>query len=127
MARACVYIAGLISTPDYTGVNLESIRHGIAVTATLMESDCIAPFPTFTNFVLCLKHPVSRAAFLDCDNAWLDKADAILLLSGWHTSKGACDERERAISNATPVFSHIETLQQWAYNNGYGPQPRGNI
>ena len=43
----------------------------------------------------------------------LARCDAVLLLSGWQESVGACRERQEAVSLQIPVFDSVEFLNAW--------------
>jgi len=45
-----------------------------------------------------------------CDLAWLEVCDAILMLPGWETSKGAVIEHQRAAELGMPIYYSIEEV-----------------
>ena len=59
-------------------------------------------------------------ADLKCPQFWYDgtmellrRCDAILLIPGWESSKGALAEREEAIKLSIPVFYRVPDVDSW--------------
>lgn len=114
MKRKCVYVAGAISAPS-AGKFLNNLRKGIQLSKDVFLLG-YAPFCPFIDFHYNLVMDDREIAsiktedFYEYSIAWLEKTDAVLVVSGWETSKGTKLEIDRAAELHIPIFYSIDKL-----------------
>ena len=107
-----VFVAGMISAEDTEGL-FENIRIGMAICRRLMEMG-LAPFPEFCDFAYLVNDHVPVSTLQQVSLAWLEVADAVLMLPDWERSAGARKERQRAETMCIPIFYNTKDLLEWA-------------
>jgi len=112
-----VYIAGAISDPSTLQL-FENIRRGIKASADLFFSKKYSPFCPFLDYQFLLVKDESQTVgikdFYNYSLAWLEKAEAVLVLLDSDNSVGTKGEIERAMELGIPVFKSRESLDDWA-------------
>lgn len=113
-SRKRIYVAGAINAPS-AGKYLNNIRKGIQLSSKIFLLG-YAPFCPFIDFHYNLVmsdvevESIKTQDFYDYSMAWLDKADAILVVPGWEKSVGTKLELERAKANKIPIFYSTRDL-----------------
>ena len=89
MKRKRVYIAGAINAPS-AGKYLNNIRKGIQLSSKVFLLG-YAPFSPFVDFLFNLVMDdvdvthIKTEDFYEYSIAWLEKADAVLVVPGWES------------------------------------------
>ncbi len=108
-ARLRVYIAGAYRSRTIEGI-AANMRRGIALAHEVLALGH-APFVPWLDFQLLLAGEVDVAALQAASMAWLEAADAVLVVpDGWRDSLGTVCEVLRAVEMGKPVHCMIETL-----------------
>lgn len=112
MAR--VYVAGPFrAKPDVadTWKQHENIERASRLSTRVWELGAagFAPHKNTEN----LQGHLPDHAYLAGDLAWLEVADAMILVEGWETSQGTLGEIEFARARGIPVFETLGDLQDW--------------
>ena len=107
-----IYVAGPIN-----GINvlatLANIEAGLKASADLMVKG-YAPFPVFSDFQIVMRCPQIRIEQIYAYSiAWMEHADAVLMLDGWQLSRGAQAERQHAAHLEIPIFYCMTDLDGW--------------
>lgn len=98
-----VYVAGAYSGPDVITV-LENMRRGLRA-AALVQAAGFAPYAPWADCLVFWQQPFSIAAAYRASTAWLEVADAVLVVpEGAATSQGTQREIARAKELQIPVF-----------------------
>lgn len=100
-----IYVAG----PYTKGDTILNIREGIRVADELVSLGYI-PFIPHLSFAWHLVSPREYDFWVEQDNAWLLKCDAVLRIPG--ESIGADKEVELAMSIGLPVYDGMENFLQ---------------
>jgi hypothetical protein len=103
-----VYIAGPYSDPSVIRVQ-ENMREGLNAAVDLIQRG-YAPFCPWLDFTLGLIAPITIEQYYAYSMAWLERSDAVLMLSGWEDSKGAMAEANRAVELDIPVYEDLSRL-----------------
>jgi len=111
-----IYVAGAITPyptePPVIGF-LANIRRGIRATVELLLNGYI-PFCPFLDhqFFMQLRNGenITGKMIKDYSMAWLEKCDAILVLSRWRKSEGTKAEIARAKEIGIPIFYSMDDL-----------------
>jgi hypothetical protein len=74
------------------------------------------PFPVFCDYAYLMNDHIPVAMLQNVSLAWLEVADAVLMLPDWERSKGARRERQRAKTMCIPIFYNTKDLLEWAQN-----------
>ena len=107
-----VFVAGPMSSPDPLQF-LRNIQLGVAQTALLYDLG-FAPFLAFTDYVAVMQTTGLNLERLQLSTLeWLRVSEVMLLLPGYHASKGAMREFRLATELGIPVFHAIEPLVEW--------------
>jgi nucleoside 2-deoxyribosyltransferase len=105
MSRPCIYVAGAYSADNVISV-LDNIREGTRVGVELMLAG-YAPFVPWLDhqfqFYLREGEALTVDDYYEYSIAWLEKADALLVLPNSEHSKGTQREIARAIELGIPV------------------------
>ncbi len=111
-----IYIAGAITPyPDRNPVEdyWDNIRRGIHESLMVVEAG-FYPFCPFLDFLFYLMPPnsikVSEKLLKKLDFPWLERCDALLVLSKYRKSQGTKDEIARARELKIPVFYSLDDL-----------------
>lgn len=113
--RYRIYVAGPMSNGEnnqmgyYTVVH--NIRQGLEAGRKLADLGYAPLVPHMDHFNALFQAPGSYCQSLEIDDAWLIKADGVLRLSG--PSKGADAEVALAVRHKIPVFTSIESLDEY--------------
>lgn len=114
MTRKRIYIAGAINAPS-AGKYLNNIRKGIQLSSKVFLLG-FAPWSPFTDFLYNLVMDdreitsIKTEDFYEYSLAWLEKADAVLLVPGWEDSVGTRKELERAKELNIPIYKDLMDL-----------------
>lgn len=109
MSRKCVYIAGPLSSPTCTGY-LQNVHRFYSAQVALIRHG-FAPFnPAADLTVGIMAGDMEYEDYFGPNFAWLEKADAVLMLS---SSPGADRECERARELGIPVLDSVEGLIEY--------------
>jgi len=107
-----VYVAGAYSADNVIDVQA-NMRRGLRLSVLVLEAN-MAPFAPWLDFVLGLLSPVSLNQYYDYSMAWLEAADAVLVVpENAEQSKGTQAEISRALEIGIPVFWNVSELKQW--------------
>jgi len=113
-----VYIAGPYSSDNVLGV-LGNIAAGMRMASKLLQKG-FAVFCPWTDHQLFFQlregESVSLEVIQEHSMEWLKVADAVLVLQGYHASKGTLAEMKVAYSMDKPVFFNPCELYRWAEN-----------
>ena len=119
--RKCVYVAGSISATS-AGKFLNNIRKGIQLSKDVFIAG-FAPFSPFLDYQFNLVMTdddvgsITTEDYYDYSMAWLEKADAVLLVPGWGESTGTHRELIRAEELRIPIFFTMTELLKWDTKN----------
>ena len=109
-----IYIAGAYSGPDVITI-LDNMRRGMRLSTEVFLSG-YAPFCPWHDFMY---HLVLREGEqLNIDDyyryslAWLEAADAVLVVPGYEQSKGTAAEIAVAHTEGIPVFYLLDELKE---------------
>ena len=114
MSRVCVYVAGAINAPS-AGKFLNNLRKGIQLSSKVFLAG-YAPFCPFIDFHYNLVMNDTEIASIKTDDfydhslAWLEKAEAVLVVPGYESSVGTQKELKRADERHIPIFYNLEDL-----------------
>ncbi len=108
-----IYIAGAYSASNVITI-LDNMREGMRL-ATKVFLLGYAPFvPWFDfHFQLMLREGENLTVedYYRYSIAWLEVSDAMLLVSGWQSSKGTLKEIETAHMLNIPIYKYIKDLK----------------
>lgn len=109
-----VYPAGPISSPGGLVPCLRAISRGLDAQARLREAG-FSPFPVFADFldIMRTQSSVTVDEIKRQSIAWLEVAEAVLLLPDWQESPGAVAERQIAEELGIPCFESIAEIREW--------------
>lgn len=112
-----IYVAGPIS-PSNGRTMLDNINQArqLAVEVWRVGAYPFTPHLNSTDGVL--RGMVSGSDIYLADLAMLERCDAVLLMEGWETSRGANYEVAWADYKDKPVFYSIEQLERWLDGQG---------
>ena len=111
MSRIRVYIAGAISAPNLIQ-GLTNIKRGIEAGHDLLKAG-YAPFTPHLDFLFLLvrgPEKIEVQDFYDYSLAWMEQAQAILVLPNSENSKGVQAELVRAQELNIPIYDTMEEL-----------------
>lgn len=114
MKRKCIYVAGAINAPS-AGKYLNNLRKGIQLSKDVFLAG-YAPFCPFIDFHYNLVMSDAEVKMIKTDDfyeyslAWLEKADAVLLVPGWGESVGTKKEIARAQELNIPIYHTMADL-----------------
>ena len=106
-----IYIAGPYSDDNVMDV-LRNIREGIRISTEVFKRG-YAPFCPWLDFhyvLMDFDNKLTVEDFYEYSLAWLEKADAMLVIGNWTQSKGTQKEIEFAIINRIPIYYSIDEL-----------------
>jgi hypothetical protein len=106
--RKCVYVAGAISS-DNLLKSFDNIRKGIKLSVEVLKAG-FAPFSPFIDFQFSFVEPISLQEYYAYSMAWLCKADAVIVVPEWGSSKGTLAEIARAKELNIPIYYSLEEL-----------------
>jgi hypothetical protein len=119
-----VFISGPISPKGREPVNefLINVRQGLSAASDLVHHG-FAPYCPFTDFLYWFASeeqiPLPTGETMQrCDAAWLEVADAVLLLPRWELSAGCREEFDRALALGKPVFHSVAELVEYYRKEG---------
>lgn len=108
-----IYIAGAYSSDNIVGC-LDNMRKGMRAGVEVLLAG-FAPWVPWHDFhhqlMLRDNETLSVDIYYRFCLAWLEVADAILVLPGWNNSKGTKTEIEHAEKLGISVFYSLETLK----------------
>lgn len=106
--RKVVYVAGPYTNPAMDGVwtNVQNARH---IAKKVWEAGGAAICPHL-NTLFMDSPQLTHDVFMDGDLSILYACDALVLLGGWESSKGAIEERAFAERNKIPIFTEDDVL-----------------
>ena len=111
-----VYIAGPYSSDNVLGV-LANIRAGMRMATKLLQHG-FAVFCPWADHQLFLQlregEEISIETIQAASMEWLKASDVVLVLHGYHASKGTLAEMRMAYTMDKPVFFNPCELYQWA-------------
>jgi len=109
-----VYIAGPYSGDTIT--TLHNIRRGIQADYAVVKAG-FAPYTPWFDFLRAFVEPtkgeVTREQYQAVSMAFMERADAVLLVEGWEKSAGVKRELARASEMGIPVFEDLRELIAW--------------
>jgi len=108
-----VYVAGAYSADNVLDV-LNNMRSGMRLsTEVLLKGH--SPFCPWLDyhFTLMLRdgEKITVQDYYNYSMAWLEAADAVLVVPGWTNSRGTIEEIKRAQELDIPVYYNIEDLK----------------
>lgn len=107
-----VYVAGPFSAPTRAGVD-ENIRkaerYGLAVAAR----GAMPVVPHANTAHPSFEHVRPYEFWIDGTLELLRRCDAVLMVEGWESSRGATAERTEALRLGLPVFEKGQELGEW--------------
>ncbi|MFA5316214.1 MAG: DUF4406 domain-containing protein [Dehalococcoidales bacterium] len=110
-----VYVAGPYSADDVLKV-FDNMRKGIRASIDVLLAG-FAPFCPWLDYQFSLMlydhEKLTVEQYYAYSIAWLEVADAVLVLPGFETSKGTMAEIMKAEALDIPIFYNIEELKEW--------------
>ena len=107
-----IYVAGAYSADNVITV-LDNIREGMRLSVRVMLAG-YAPFCPWLDFHFQLMlregEKLTVYDYYRYSIAWLEVSDAVVLVPGWHNSRGTRMEIERAAMIGIPIFYDLEEL-----------------
>lgn len=113
MTRPLVYISGPFSSPSRE-IELANTMAAVALGRSIRwVATPLVPHVTVLPIEGIDTQSVWDAAMREC-LVYLRHCEAVLMVPGWETSRGARIERERALEWSIPVFTDPDALVAWA-------------
>ena len=111
MSRTRIYVAGPYQSDNFSEI-LNNIRQGISSCASLIANGYSAFCPWLDyQYGLSKVGPFLKVAdYQENSQAWLEVADAVLVLPGWENSEGTKTELKRAERLKIPVYYTLHDL-----------------
>jgi len=111
MTRYRIYIAGA-----YEGLTLfdtfANMRRGLVLGYRMLKAG-YAPFVPWLDWTLSLIGPIEREEYLAYSMAWMEVAEAVLVVPRSENSRGTAAEVARAEELGIPVFYNRGALDEY--------------
>ena len=121
--RKRIYVAGAINATHCDDV-FENLRIGSRYSLKVLLDPRLSPFNPFFGFLYRLvaggieaRRLQAKGVFYDADMAWLEVADAVLVVPDSDESVGVINEIEFAKERGIPIFHSLNELKAWADDN----------
>lgn len=118
--RKRVYVAGAYSADNVLGV-LDNMRRGMVLSKDVFRAG-FAPWCPWMDYhyqlLLQEGETLTIQDYYEYSMAWLEVADAVLVVPNSEHSKGTQAEIARALELSIPVFTCLATLKKWDSNQG---------